>query len=127
MTFPCVSRVQSTSTLTSKNQSSVSMQPDSNMPQQPTFCSPHGLLMTPVTQFQQQTYILFLPNPPTQPQPTQPQLASSLQHPKPVYPLQSSRRPNPNPGSFEVTLLHLCDPRVSTCYGADNRYEAQAW
>ena len=88
MTFPCVSRVldpkasaktverQSTSTLTSKSQSSVSMQPDSNMPQQPTFCSPHGLPMMPVTQFQQQTYISFPPNPPTQPQPTQPQLAS---------------------------------------------------
>ena len=24
---------------------------------------------------------------------------------------------DPHPGSFEVTLIHLCDPRVSTCYG----------
>ena len=52
MTFPCVSRVLDQSRV------SVSMQPDSNMPQQLTFCSPHGLPMMPVTQFQQQTYIV---------------------------------------------------------------------
>lgn len=26
-------------------------------------------------------------------------------------------KPNPHPGCFEVTLLHLCDSRVSTCHG----------
>ena len=51
MTFPCVNRVLDQSRV------SVSMQPDSNMPQQLTFCSPHGLPMMAVTQFQQQTYI----------------------------------------------------------------------
>lgn len=30
---------------------------------------------------------------------------------------QSNRRPDPYPGSPEVTLLHLCDPRVTTCAG----------
>ena len=91
MTFLCLSRVldpkaraktvegQPTSTLTLKNQSSVSMQPASNMPQQLTFCPPCGFPMMPVTQFQQQTYISFPPNSPTQTQPTQPQLPSSLQ------------------------------------------------
>ena len=28
-----------------------------------------------------------------------------------------SQRPNPTPGRFEVTLLHLCDPRVAVCHG----------
>ena len=27
------------------------------------------------------------------------------------------QRPNPTPGRFEVTLLHLCDPRVAVCHG----------
>lgn len=44
-------------------------------------------------------------------------------HPDSVSSSSSSTRqelplkPDPPPGLVEVTLLHLCDPRVSTCYG----------
>ena len=142
MTFPRVSRVsdpkptaetvqgQPTTTSPSTNQAGVSMQPPvSSIPQQPAFCSPQrlpvmGQLGSALPHFQQQTYISFPPNSgfsSTQPPPTQPQLSNSIQRLnqslQPPYPLQGSTRPNPNPGSFEVTLLHLCDPRVSTCYG----------
>ena len=68
MTFPCVCRVldpkartktvEPQSTSTSKTQSSDSMLPDLNMPQQPTFCSPRELPTMPVTQFQQQTNMI---------------------------------------------------------------------
>jgi hypothetical protein len=67
---------------------------------------------------------------------------SAGQHGLPVYPLPcfrppqipqiptftlfdayspTSTKPDPHPGSFEVTLIHLCDPRVSTCHGCGQR------
>ena len=84
-----------------------------------------GNLGSALTHFQQQTqqtYISFPPNsdfspiqhPLSQSQIHSQHLNPSVQQP---YHFQSGGRPNRNPGSFEVTLLHLCDPRVSTCYG----------
>ena len=40
-----------------------------------------------------------------------------IQSSQPAFRPQSNGRPDPNPGSFEVTLLHLCDPRVQKCHG----------
>ena len=105
----------------------------SSMPKQPTLCSPQSLLMMgfsepPLTQFPQDIAQSFFPVLPvstmftsTLPLPVQQETASSSEHriqsSQPAFCAQSNRRPEPNPRSFEVTLLNLCDPQVQKSHG----------